>query len=158
MSNMGYVRFENTLDALTDVHEHMDDELSREEDAARADLVKLCQEIATDYGEEPDSGGPAKFTVVGLWHEGRPVVAGVLGGPQSAHDDGEGDDAFEGRWLQNVSAASPAQAEEVAILAMMRLRYPADYCTACGARLADAEVDAEETECPACRPAAAVSQ
>lgn len=46
MSNMSYVRFQNTLIDLRDCAEHLADELSAEEARARDRLVKLCREIA----------------------------------------------------------------------------------------------------------------
>ena len=49
MSNMGYVRFENTLSDLRDCHEHMEDTLSASEHEARRRLVALCHEIAFNY-------------------------------------------------------------------------------------------------------------
>lgn len=48
--NMSYVRFENTLRDLRDCYDHMDDVESESEQKARGRLVKLCQEIADDYG------------------------------------------------------------------------------------------------------------
>lgn len=51
MSNMSYVRFENTLRDLRDCAEHLDDELSQREKEARERLIRLCQEIARgDWG------------------------------------------------------------------------------------------------------------
>ena len=53
--NMGYVRFTNTLQDLRDCYEHMDDDdLSEEEEKARQRLIKLCEDIAADYGEDED--------------------------------------------------------------------------------------------------------
>ena len=47
MGNMGYCRFENTLSDLEDCFEHLDDQdLSGEEEKARAQLIRLCVEIA----------------------------------------------------------------------------------------------------------------
>ena len=51
MSNMGYCRFQNTLFDLEDCEEHMDDDLSPEEMKARERLIKVCKEIAEDYGD-----------------------------------------------------------------------------------------------------------
>lgn len=50
MANMSYCRFRNTLQDLRDCYEHMDDEdISSEEKAARTRLLKLCDQIASDY-------------------------------------------------------------------------------------------------------------
>lgn len=55
MGNMGYVRFQLTLKDLHDCYEHMGDEdLSPEEERARTRLIKLCQDIAQDYGDDED--------------------------------------------------------------------------------------------------------
>lgn len=52
MANMSYCRFENTLNDLRDCMDNMDDrELSERETKARERLIKLCEEIAVDYGE-----------------------------------------------------------------------------------------------------------
>lgn len=54
MVNMSYCRFQNTLEALKDCQyalEDDDDELSEEEEAAKKRLIKLCQQIVSDYGE-----------------------------------------------------------------------------------------------------------
>lgn len=52
MSNMSYCRFQNTLNDLRDCQEHMEDELEGEEERARQQLIKVCQEIAGDFGED----------------------------------------------------------------------------------------------------------
>lgn len=45
--NMDYCRFRNTLEALDDCNDEMnDDELSEKEECARKKLVALCCEIA----------------------------------------------------------------------------------------------------------------
>jgi len=50
MPNMSYCRFKNTLQALQDCWEHMDDpEMSEEEKHARKRLVKLCICITDHY-------------------------------------------------------------------------------------------------------------
>jgi len=52
MSNMGYVRFENTLPDLQDCFDHINDQnLSLSERAARLSLIELCYDIAleTEY-------------------------------------------------------------------------------------------------------------
>ena len=51
MGNMSYCRFINTLHDLQDCEEHMEDELSEPEQQAREKLIKLCQDIAENYGE-----------------------------------------------------------------------------------------------------------
>lgn len=51
MGNMGYYRFINTLRDLQDCYDNMDDELSVNEEKNRKVLVKLCQDIARDYGD-----------------------------------------------------------------------------------------------------------
>lgn len=54
MGNMSYCRFENTLDDLRDCQEAMgDDDLGESEQRARAILIRVCGDIAADYGEEP---------------------------------------------------------------------------------------------------------
>ena len=58
MSNMGYCRFESTVPDLRDCLEHMDQEdLSKDEKKARLRLIRLCVEIASDYGEEVEELG-----------------------------------------------------------------------------------------------------
>lgn len=53
--NLGYVRFSNTYDALVDCYEHIDDDdLSEEEAKYRAKLIRLCQVIADEVGEEEE--------------------------------------------------------------------------------------------------------
>ena len=53
MGNMGYCRFENTLDDLEDCYENMDSsDLSESEDRCRKRLIKLCVDIAGDFGDE----------------------------------------------------------------------------------------------------------
>lgn len=50
MSNMSYVRFENTERDLRDCVEHMGDKLSSSEDAARERLVALCIVVVEESG------------------------------------------------------------------------------------------------------------
>lgn len=51
MSNMSYCRFQNTLADLRDCYEAWDSgELSLDEEKARARLLKLCKDIAGDFG------------------------------------------------------------------------------------------------------------
>jgi hypothetical protein len=51
---MSYCRFQNTLGDLQDCEEALDDgaELSKEEEQAKAELIKLCKRIVSDYGDE----------------------------------------------------------------------------------------------------------
>jgi hypothetical protein len=52
MPNMSYCRFENTLADLRDCRDAMDEtDLSKWEAKCRAKLIKLCTEIAQDYGD-----------------------------------------------------------------------------------------------------------
>ncbi len=51
MGNMGYCRFINTLRDLQDCQNNMDRNLSYNEELARKNLVKLCQDVAGDYGD-----------------------------------------------------------------------------------------------------------
>jgi hypothetical protein len=54
MSNMSYCRFENTLNDLKDCFNHIDnvDNLSESEKRARERLIRICLDIANDYGDE----------------------------------------------------------------------------------------------------------
>ncbi len=55
MSNMSYCRFRNTLLDMQDCEENWEDaDLSSEEERARNQLLKVCQSIVDDYGEEDD--------------------------------------------------------------------------------------------------------
>ena len=55
MGNMGHCRFENTYSDLEDCYDHIDEkELSEDESDYRRRLIKLCVDIAVDYGEEFD--------------------------------------------------------------------------------------------------------
>ena len=50
---MSYCRFQNTARDLKDCQDNMgDDDLSEEEEQARRWIIKMCIEIAQDYGEE----------------------------------------------------------------------------------------------------------
>lgn len=52
MPNMSHCRFENTHIDLRDCYAHMDDDdLSDAEKNAREKLIRLCCQIADDYGE-----------------------------------------------------------------------------------------------------------
>ena len=48
MSNMGYCRFENTVEDLEDCYQNWDVD-SDSERKAQKKLVKLCKEIVDDY-------------------------------------------------------------------------------------------------------------
>jgi len=52
MSNMGYCRFQNTLNDLRDCFEHIDDDMRDDEDRARKKLIRLCKSIAESFEEE----------------------------------------------------------------------------------------------------------
>jgi hypothetical protein len=53
---MIYCRFENTLRNLRDCYENFDEQdLSAYEEKARKNMIKLCVEIALDYGHEVGS-------------------------------------------------------------------------------------------------------
>ena len=53
MANMAYCRFENTEQDLWDCYQNMDDEdLSESEKKARRRIIKICVEIADEYGHE----------------------------------------------------------------------------------------------------------
>ena len=54
MSNMPYCRFRSTLSDLRDCYEQMedDDDLPKDESKARERLIRLCQDIVTDYGDD----------------------------------------------------------------------------------------------------------
>lgn len=61
MSNMSYCRFENTARDLRDCRDALDDgvtpaELCQNEAAACRRLIRLCEEIADNYGELVDDG------------------------------------------------------------------------------------------------------
>jgi len=52
MANMGYCRFQNTVGDMEDCLEHIEDDLhSEEEKEARQDFIRLCVQVAHDYGE-----------------------------------------------------------------------------------------------------------
>ena len=56
MSNMSYVRFENTYADLFDCYESMDDMdedgLSESEVRYRKKMIALCKKIVADFGDE----------------------------------------------------------------------------------------------------------
>ena len=52
---MSYCRFENTLQDLHDCHDNMDDDdLSETEAKYRLRLIRLCTDIADEFGDEDD--------------------------------------------------------------------------------------------------------
>jgi hypothetical protein len=57
MMNMAHCRFHNTLQALKECYERMDDELSPEENRARVELLSLVRKIESDY-PDPDYDEP----------------------------------------------------------------------------------------------------
>lgn len=61
MSNMSYVRFENTARDLRDCAEHIDDELDGDESRARLWLIETCKEILDNVGIEVDTHGQPTF-------------------------------------------------------------------------------------------------
>lgn len=59
MANMSYCRFQNTLQDLRDCYDNMDDDdLSDAETNARYWLLKMCDQIASDYVFEGDPQFP----------------------------------------------------------------------------------------------------
>jgi hypothetical protein len=56
MSNMGYIRFENTLEDLEDCFENWEGEKSESEEVFRKRLLELCIKIVSwyDYGDEEE--------------------------------------------------------------------------------------------------------
>lgn len=52
MSNLSYCRFENTLSALQDCYDSMDDEITGTELVMRNRLIKLCTLISAEYDED----------------------------------------------------------------------------------------------------------
>ena len=54
MANMSYCRFRNTFTDMVDCYDNIDytDNLSPEEIRARKQFIRLCVEIADDYGDE----------------------------------------------------------------------------------------------------------
>lgn len=59
MSNMSYVRFENTYNDLQDCYDALSDksfdELSESERKYAINLVRLCRNISEDFFEEDES-------------------------------------------------------------------------------------------------------
>jgi hypothetical protein len=65
MPNMSYCRFTNTLSDLRDCQEAMGDTepgemSSHDERVARWSLVRLCQQIADEFGHEADEERPQR--------------------------------------------------------------------------------------------------
>lgn len=56
MANMSYCRFRNTLDDLIDCYANWEESLKSypEERQARERLLKLCQRIISDYGDDDE--------------------------------------------------------------------------------------------------------
>jgi len=53
VSNMSYCRFQNTASDLRDCLDNFDDDdLSDEERKARRRIIRMCVDIASDYGDE----------------------------------------------------------------------------------------------------------
>ena len=52
MANLAYCRFRNVYPDLLDCYEHWEENLSPEEEDARDELLLLCQQIITDFGEK----------------------------------------------------------------------------------------------------------
>ena len=54
MGNMSYCRFQNTVSDLDDCYENIGEanDISDAEKRSRTRLIKLCCEIAQDYGDE----------------------------------------------------------------------------------------------------------
>ena len=54
---MNYCRFQNTVSDLRECQDAMSEgDLSPDEKHAREKLIRICQEIARDYGDEDDDG------------------------------------------------------------------------------------------------------
>ena len=57
MPNMSYCRFQNTVGDLEDCYDHIDlneNDLSQDEEDARKRLIKICVDIALEYGDQID--------------------------------------------------------------------------------------------------------
>lgn len=52
MANMGYCRFQNTYRDLKDCADHIDDDVSEDEEKFRKWLIDLCRGICEDAGME----------------------------------------------------------------------------------------------------------
>ncbi len=51
MPTMSYCLFQNTLGDLEDCYAHMDDKLSKEEQAAMNAMIELCLKIVEEYAD-----------------------------------------------------------------------------------------------------------
>jgi hypothetical protein len=60
----------------------------------------------------------ATYTVIGLWYQAEPIVAGVIEGEHSAVDSDPSDRRFQGRWATSVEANDPVGAESRAVAEM----------------------------------------
>lgn len=61
MSNMGYCRFENTVNDLADCETHFGDtDLSHTERDARREMLEICKRILEDYGDELEQGASGR--------------------------------------------------------------------------------------------------
>lgn len=52
MANMSYCRMQNTVADLEDCAEHWEDTTSEDELRARERLLRVCQDIVNNYGED----------------------------------------------------------------------------------------------------------
>jgi hypothetical protein len=52
MTNLGYCRFQNTVQDLQDCYSHLFDQLHDDEEIARDDLIILCQQIIDDWKDD----------------------------------------------------------------------------------------------------------
>jgi hypothetical protein len=59
-----------------------------------------------------------KYTVIGLWYDDEPVVAGVVEGEHNAVDSDPCHERFQGRWSTSVEADDPDDAESRAVAEM----------------------------------------
>ena len=75
---MSYVRFRNTLKDLKDCVENIEETLEEEESIARAELIRVCQDVARDF---PNDDSIDELSSVCPECEGLEVVL------TGAHDD-----------------------------------------------------------------------
>jgi len=55
MSNMGYCRFQNTINDLEDCYDHFGDEdISKEEFRAKQRMFRICKDIVEEYSEDEE--------------------------------------------------------------------------------------------------------
>lgn len=54
MANMPHCRFRNTVESLRSCYDALDceEELSAEEERAKERLIKMCGNLAADYGDD----------------------------------------------------------------------------------------------------------